>query len=274
MNCSPRLKQTQVQLSQCFLSRFTRISPERFDHLLSLVEEKIKRKTHIREPTSPAERLAITLRYLASGDRQQSIAFLFKIGHSTANKMVNEVCDALWDALQDYISQPSSESDWKNIVSGFEDYWNMPYCLGAIDGKHIAMKTPAHSGSLRHNYKGYFSTVLLAICDAHYNFTAIDIWEHGSSNDCGVVLNSRMGRRFEQNRFNIRPPETLDGFDEKVPFFLVDEEIFPLKEWLMCPFAGKQLTDEMRKVFNYKALKSSKNNGEHFWNFSSKVENT
>ena len=68
--------------------------------MLSLVEEKRKKKRHIREPMSPAERLTITLRYLASGDSQQFIAFLFKVGHSTVNKIV---CDAVWDALKDYI---------------------------------------------------------------------------------------------------------------------------------------------------------------------------
>ena len=87
--------------------------------------------------------------------------------------------------------------------------------------------------------------ILLAIRDAHYNFTTIDIGEYGSNNDCGVLLNSRMDRNFEKNRFNISPHETSDGFDEAVPFFLVGGEIFPLKEWLMRPFAGKQLTDEM-----------------------------
>ena len=87
------------------------------------------------------------MRYLAAGDSHQSIAFLFKNGDSTIDKIVNEVCDALWDALQDYISQPSSESQWKNIFSGFENHWNMRHCLGAIDGKHIAMKKPADSGS-------------------------------------------------------------------------------------------------------------------------------
>ena len=68
---------------------------ERFDHLLSLVEEKTKKQTNIREPISPVERLAITLRYLASGDSQQSIVFLFKVRHSSINKIVNEVCGAL-----------------------------------------------------------------------------------------------------------------------------------------------------------------------------------
>ena len=121
----------------------------------------------------------------------------------------------------------------------------MPHCLGVIDGKQIAMKNPAHSGLLWHNCKGYFSMILLAICDVHYNFTTIDIGEYGSNNNCGVLLNSRMDRKFEKNRFNISPHETSDGFDEAGPFLLVGGEIFPLKEWLMRPFAGKQLTDEM-----------------------------
>ena len=69
--------------------------PEQFDHLLSLVEEKTKKPTNIREPMSPVERLAITLRYLASGVSQQFIVFLFKVRHSPINKIVNEVCGAL-----------------------------------------------------------------------------------------------------------------------------------------------------------------------------------
>ena len=69
----------------------------------------------------------------------------------------------------------------------------MPHCLEAIDGKHIAMKKPAYSGSLWHNCKGYFTMVLLAICDAHYNFTVIDVGEYENKNDCGVFLESRMG---------------------------------------------------------------------------------
>ena len=56
------------------------MSPERFDHLLSLMREKLARKYHIRAPISPEERLAVTLRYLATGDSQISLAFAFKLG--------------------------------------------------------------------------------------------------------------------------------------------------------------------------------------------------
>ena len=39
-------------------------------------------------------------------------------------------------------------------------------------------------------YKGFFSVLLLAICDAYYAFTLIDIGECGSSNDRDIFLNS------------------------------------------------------------------------------------
>ena len=60
--------------------KFIRMSPERFEHLLRLVAPLIsKKKTKLRIPIGPAERLYLTLRYLASGDSQQSQSFHFRI---------------------------------------------------------------------------------------------------------------------------------------------------------------------------------------------------
>ena len=67
--------------------------------------------------------------------------------------------------------------------------WDMRHCIGAIDAKHIAIECPANSGSLYYNYTDSFSLVLIAICNAKYTSTLIDIGSYGRDNDCGILAN-------------------------------------------------------------------------------------
>lgn len=152
-------------------------SPERFDHLLSMVGPAITgNRTNCREPISAGERLAITLRCLVTGYSMQTITFSYRVGHSTVCGIIDSTCDALWEALSpEYLRRPASKLEWKQVSEGFDKTWNLPHCVGSIDEKHITIQAPANSGSSFYNYKGQFSIVLLAVCDSIYCFTLVDI---------------------------------------------------------------------------------------------------
>ena len=93
--------------------------------------------------------------------------------------------------------------------------------------------------------------VLLAICDAKYCFTQVDIGQYGSGNDSGVLKQSAMGKGFENYSFNIPKPSNVNGIDGALPYFLVGDEIFPLKKWLLRPYPSP-LDDESKKIYNYR----------------------
>ncbi|XP_070389331.1 uncharacterized protein [Dermacentor albipictus] len=46
-----------------------------------------------------------------------------------------------------------SEADWTEIAQGFASQCPFPNCLGAVDGKHVAITAPPNSGSLCFNCK-------------------------------------------------------------------------------------------------------------------------
>jgi len=65
---------------------------------------------------------------------------------------------------------PTETNEWLKISADYEEKWNFPHCLGALDGKHILLQAPTNSGSEFFNYKGHFSIVLMALVDADYSF--------------------------------------------------------------------------------------------------------
>ncbi|XP_011881373.1 PREDICTED: uncharacterized protein LOC105569477, partial [Vollenhovia emeryi] len=105
-------------------------------------------------------------------------AWDFRIGRSTIYKIVPEVCNVIWQALQSTYLPALRKNQWEHVAKEYEEMWQFPNLLGAVDGKHIRIKAPINSGSLYFNYKKYFSIVLLAACDAKYRFTWVDIGQY------------------------------------------------------------------------------------------------
>jgi hypothetical protein len=64
---------------------------------------------------------------------------------------------------------------------------NFPDCLGAVDGKLVAIVPPPGAGSYFFNYKCYNSRVLIGIADSHCEFICFNFGTNGRKSDGGVL---------------------------------------------------------------------------------------
>ena len=146
---------------------------------------------------------------------------------------------------------PTDPEDWKKIEERFRNRWNVPHAVGALDGKHIAIKKPKKPGSEYFNYKGYFSLVLLALVDADYKFLWVNAGASGSSSDAQIFTRSKLKRRIENGTLGLPPPEPLGSGGPNLHYFLLGDDAFALMPWLVKPYSRCQLTREER-IANYR----------------------
>ena len=126
----------------------------------------------------------------------------YQIGISTASKIVREVCLSTWSIMHpECIPKPTKEQ-WESTALEFEGRANFPHCLWAIDGKHIRVNKPEHSGSILYNYKIFFSVVLMAVADTDYRFMYVDISSYRKDRDSTILSDLRYGHQFRQICWN------------------------------------------------------------------------
>ena len=237
---------------QEYFFKYFRMSPTRYEHFLGMVAPLITKSSVKRETIGASERLSVTLRYLVTGDSQVTIATSFRISPTSIGRIINDTSEAIWITLKEkYMMAPQNENQWKVIASEFERKWNFNHCIGAIDGKHVVMQAPARSGSLFFNYKKTHSIVLMAVCNANYEFTLIDIGDTGRNSDGGVFSSSQLGIDVNENLLKIPNEEDILNTTASFPFVLVGDEAFPLKQNLMKPYP-KELLAIKERIFNYR----------------------
>lgn len=69
-----------------------------------------------------------------------SISYQYRIGKSTMTYVIRETCRELWQGLKDVVLLKLSRQQWMKIAIDFENRWNFPHCIGALDGKHVMIQ--------------------------------------------------------------------------------------------------------------------------------------
>ena len=148
--------------------------------------------------------------------------------------------------MKEYMSLPDSKEKWLFVAKEFEEKWQFPNCVGAIDGKHVPLINPFNSGSTYFNYKSFFSIVLLALVDAEYKFLYVNVGCQGRISDGGVFKNSELYHLLVNGEINLPDsrqfpdlPSLNDSFlvetncASEVPYIVVADDTFPLTAYVL-----------------------------------------
>jgi hypothetical protein len=194
--------------------------------------------------------------FLFTGDSYKSHEYSFRVAGNTIGHIIPETCRALYKVLRKkFFKCPTTTIEWKKVADGFFTKWQFPNCIGAIDGKHVILRKPYNTGSTFFNYKHSFSIVLLGLVDYDYKFIYVNIGTQGRISDGGIFAASSLHHSLENKTLNIPHDSPLPGKNDPIPYFMIGDEAFPLRSYLMKPFPNRHLTHEQR-IFNYRICRA------------------
>lgn len=121
-----------------------------------------------------------------------------------------------------------------------------------MDGKHIMILPPPHTGSEYFNYKGQFSIVLLALVDSDYCFMFADIGCPGRISDGGVYNQSILRHKIESNGINLPVTNSTNN----LPYVFLADSAFALTTRIMKPFPGHHALGTPQRIFNQELSRS------------------
>ena len=129
-----------------------------------------------------------------------------------------------------YIHFPTGDNI-DELVDTFKSKWNIPQCVGAIDGCHIPVASPAMNHTDYYNRKGWYSIVLQGVGDHSYQFIDINVGWPGSVHDARVFSQSSIFQKITSGE--LLPNKIITV---KIPLYIIGDSAYPLKKWLMKLF--------------------------------------
>lgn len=93
-------RELRTEDENCY-KNFIRMNAEDFDYLVEKITPLIKKRdTNWRQAISPAMRLCVTLRFLATGESFTDLTYFFRMGLSTIASILLTVLKAIYDCTK------------------------------------------------------------------------------------------------------------------------------------------------------------------------------
>ena len=146
---------------------------------------------------------------------------------------------------------PDSTEAFKEKILDMEELWQFSCCWAVIDGCHIPMKCPP--GGLEsckefHNFKNFYSIVLMAMVDSKFRFVWGSCGFPGNSHDAIIFKSTNLWDALQNG---LLPNIAKVVGEVSISPLIVWDSAFPLQLWLMKPYTNATLSPKQR-YFNYR----------------------
>jgi hypothetical protein len=147
---------------------------------------------------------------------------------------------------------PSNTEQINAKIIDMEQLWQFPCAWGAVEGCHLPIVCPSGGQEARkeyHNFKNFYSIVMMAIVDAKDRFVWASIGFPGNSDDSVILQSTQLWTDITEN--NIIPSIGKNIEKLIVNPLIPGDSAFPFRIWLMKPYGHATLSPKERN-FNYR----------------------
>ena len=139
-----------------------------------------------------------------------TISEMTEYGVATVCSIVVEVSKSivtnLWgEAVAKHF--PKTEAQFKDKLEEMDVQWKFPCAFAAVDGCHLPIKCPsggAEAAKEYHNFKNFYSVVLMGLIDAKQRFIWSSVGFPGNSHDSTILQSTNLNHKIIAN--GIIPP--------------------------------------------------------------------
>ncbi|XP_046874255.1 putative nuclease HARBI1 [Hypomesus transpacificus] len=223
------------------ISRF-RLSRAVLLELCAVLGPALARNTRRNNAVPVPLQVLTTLGFLATGTFQRELADRSGISQPTLSRVMPDVLGGIVSLTHLYIKFPYTVAEQANKKAQFAAMSGFPNVIGAIDCTHVAIRAPSMNENAFVNRKHFHSINVQVICDADMLLVNVVARWPGSTHDSFILRQSSVGRRLEAGAVR-------DGW-------ILGDSGYPLKQWLLTPFANPQSAEERQYNISHTQTRS------------------
>ncbi|XP_016992700.2 uncharacterized protein [Drosophila takahashii] len=241
------LSELQSRKDECYhLNYFLAITESQFRYLVQKLEPIISQYAPQRKKKSfsAEERLAITLKYLATGEVHSCRNYCFRASKFVINEMIANICLGFYEHLKDqYVTLPKTDDQWRSAAEEMERKHNLPHCVGNLFMRSIQLQgsgsgaasnsAAASSGSAAAGDDRKRATVIFTgIVDADNNFQYAKV-ERAASSRPNDIYNQTTAVELIRHKMHALEEQQSSAEMDRQGYYFAGDSVLPATSYLV-----------------------------------------